>query len=162
MPSAHKRAAAFTLSRFLGSEANQKSNIASRILLPMLQRPFLQVTRQSSEFIQDSTSQEFSPSKALSTIQTLLINTDPSPTLISSLLTPIIPSLYSLLSTLEEHRTSDPALKMTVSGLLSTWGRLVGTEEGIASIWLVIEGEGGYWKVDVAGEVTRIEERYVS
>ncbi|CAL1711574.1 unnamed protein product [Somion occarium] len=158
MPSAHKRAAAFTLSRFLGSEANQKSNIASRILLPMLQRPFLQVTRQSSEFIQDSTSQEFSPSKALSTIQTLLINTDPSPTLISSLLTPIIPSLYSLLSTLEEHRTSDPALKMTVSGLLSTWGRLVGTEEGIASIWLVIEGEGGYWKVDVAGEVTRIEE----
>ena len=29
--------------------------------------------------------------------------------------------------------------------------------EGIATLWLVVDGEGGEWSVDVAGEIRRIE-----
>lgn len=54
---------------------------------------------------------------------------------------------------------SEPALKVSVKGLLKIWGRLVGTDEGIASAWLIVEGEGGYWKVDIAGEIIKTEQR---
>ena len=129
----------------------------------MLQRPLLDITLKSS--LGSDMSQRLSapplqltPIIAIHTLQTFFTNTDPSPSLISNLLTPIVPPLYALLSTLELVKTSDPALKTTVRGLLRTWGRLVDTAEGIATLWLVVDGEGGQWHVNVAGEIIRVEE----
>ena len=154
MPTTYKRAAAFTISTLL---SQKDSPTSSRILLPSLHKPFIHVTQATSRRSHDD---ELTALKSLQAIQSLLVNTDPSPNLISRLLTPIIPPLYALSGTLDEHRTSDPALKASVHGLLNTWGRLIGTEEGSACIWLIVEGEGGYWKVNITGEVTKVEKRY--
>lgn len=98
-----------------------------------------------------------SPTTALGTLQTFLTNTDPSPTVISSILTPIIPSIYSLWYSLDKIKSADPATKTTLKGLLGTWGRLIGNLEGTATLWLIVDGEGGEWKTNVAGEIRRVE-----
>lgn len=127
----------------------------------MLHRPLLQSSNlKGEEEFPDNENfpATFMPKASLNTLTALLTNTDPAPGLISSLLTPIIPSIYSLLHALEEHKTSDPTFKASVRGLLETWGRLVGEAEGVASLWLIVDGDGGYWSVDVAGQITRHEE----
>lgn len=134
--------------------------VATRLLLPALQRPFLDITAQSSlnnNPPPPTSVLQLTPSQAIRTLQNLLTNTDPSPALISNLLTPIVPSLYELSSALDLVKTSDPALKTTVRGFLRTWGRLVDTIEGIATLWLVVDGEGGQWQVNIVGEIARIE-----
>ncbi|GJE84525.1 RTP1-C1 domain-containing protein [Phanerochaete sordida] len=162
-PLSHRRAAAFSLSRMLSSE-NEKdraSTLVSRLLLPTLQRPFLEVTQ--GAFLKSTGSASaadilrITPSQAIRTLQTLLSNTDPSPELISHLLTPIVPALYALLWALDSIKTSEPVLRTTVRGLLRTWGRLVDGAEGIATLRLVVDGEGGEWRVDIAGEISRVE-----
>lgn len=87
----------------------------------------------------------------------LVTNTDPSPTLISSLLSPIVSALYSLLYHLDQTKTSDPSLKEQLRGLLGTWGRVIGATEALAIMWSVIDGEGGEWRVDLEGQITRLE-----
>lgn len=160
-PPAHRRAAAFSLSRMLFSESEKSRSTAARVALSALQRPFLEVTTASRYEGNSSTAAPthlvLTPSQAIRTLQTLLTNTDPSPTLISSLLTPIIPPLYSLLWAVDSVKTSDPAFKTTIRGFLRTWGRLVDNAEGLATLWLIIDGEGGDWRVDIAGEVSRVE-----
>ncbi|KAJ7904493.1 hypothetical protein B0H14DRAFT_2663092 [Mycena olivaceomarginata] len=94
----------------------------------------------------------------LSTIMTLVTNTDPSPALISSLLSPIASALYSLLYHLDKVKTSDPSLKEMLRGLLGTWGRVVGATEALAILWSVIDGQGGEWRVDLEGQISRVEE----
>ena len=94
-------------------------------------------------------------------IEVLLTNTDPSPTFISTLFSPIVPSLYALLSHLEGARTSDPLLRESLKGFLDTWGRLVGNTEVLDTLWKIVDGEGGVWRVDVAGSISRTE-KYVS
>ncbi|KAJ7498954.1 hypothetical protein FB451DRAFT_1334528 [Mycena latifolia] len=81
----------------------------------------------------------------------------PSPALISSLMSPIVSALYSLLYHLDQIKTSDPSLKEMLRGLLETWGRVVNTTEGLAVLWSVIEGQGGEWRVDLEGQITRLE-----
>ncbi|KAF7790090.1 hypothetical protein EIP86_001040 [Pleurotus ostreatoroseus] len=156
-PIAHRRAAAFSISRLLATEDNPNHTVISRILLPALHNPFLQVSNTSGTSGESKVTQ-MTALQTVRSLETLLTNTDPSPILISNVLTPIIPPLYSLLSKLEKVKISDPALKLTLRGLLGTWGRLVGVLEGVAAIWLVVNGEGGEWKVDVAGEIVRVEE----
>lgn len=129
----------------------------ARILLPALHRPFLQAVDVPGP-PGDLAVAQMTVLQTITALETLLTNTDPSPVLISSILTPIVPSLYSLLSKLEKVKISDPGLKMTLRGLLGTWGRLIGASEGAATIWLIVNGEGGEWKVDVGGEIVRIEE----
>lgn len=134
--------------------------MATRLLLPALQRPFLDVTAQSSlddNPTSPTSALRLTPSQAIRTLQNLLTNTDPSPALISNLITPIVPSLYELASTLDLVKTSDPALKTTVRGFLRTWGRLVDMIEVIATLWLVVDGEGGQWQINIVGEIARIE-----
>jgi hypothetical protein len=98
-----------------------------------------------------------SPREALFTIMTLVTNTDPSPSLISSLLSPIVSALYSLLYYLDGVKTSDPSLKELLRGLLGTWGRVVGPTEALGILWSVIDGQGGEWRVDLDGQITRLE-----
>jgi hypothetical protein len=152
IPPAQRRVAAFTLSRLLSPEGNPHQVAVSRIVLPALQKPFLQVTQQDIEF--QST---FSPIETLDILQTFLANTDPSPTLVSSVVTPIVPFLYMLSYSLYKVKSADPALVATLRGLLGTWGRLIGDTEGSAALWLIIDGEGGDWRVDVAGNIRRVE-----
>lgn len=94
---------------------------------------------------------------SLRTIQVLLTNTDPSPHFISTVFTPIIPSLYALYAYLEGTKASDPLLRESLKGYLETWGRLVGSDEVISTLWTIIDGEGGNWRIDVAGEISRAE-----
>ncbi|KAI0368111.1 hypothetical protein BV20DRAFT_1045207 [Pilatotrama ljubarskyi] len=147
LPPAHRRSIAFSLSRMLTNEENtQIKQSAMKIVLSMLHDPILHGTG------------DISPTAALNTLQVLLTNTDPSPHLISALLTPIAPSLYSLHACLEQSKASDPILRETITGFLSTWGRLVGSEEVTATLWRIINGEGSDWRVDIAGEISRLQE----
>ena len=101
---------------------------------------------------------EMSPDASLRTIQVLLTNTDPSPHLISTLFTPIVPSLYALYGYLDRTKASDPLLRESLKGYLETWGKLVGSAEVMSTLWRIIDGEGGNWRVDVAGTISRTEE----
>ena len=155
IPPAYKRAAAFSLSRMvLMDVASHNSTIASRVLLPILHGPFLKLT---PDLVSELNSPATTPISCLQLIQTFLTNTDPSPTLISMLISPIAPSLYSLLSTLERTKTADPALREAVRGLLVTWGRIIEAQEGVAILWACVEDQGGQWSVDIAGELKKVE-----
>ncbi|KAI0698516.1 hypothetical protein C8T65DRAFT_660439 [Cerioporus squamosus] len=147
LPPAHRRAIAFSLSRILTSDDNPTlQSVASEIALAMLHDPILRGTG------------ELSVSASLRIIEVLLTNTDPSPTFISTLFTPIVPSLYTLYSHLEGAKASDPLLRETLKGFLETWGRLVGSTEVLDTLWTIIDGEGGAWRADVAGSISRTEE----
>ncbi|KAL7282291.1 hypothetical protein ACG7TL_003761 [Trametes sanguinea] len=146
LPHAHRRAIAFSLSRMLTVDENaQTQEIVMKIVFPMLHDPIL------------NGSGDITPAASLKTMQVLLTNNDPSPHLISALLTPIAPSLYSMYACLEQAKVADPVLRETVRGFLSTWGRLVNSEEAISTIWRIIDGQGSDWRVDVAGEISRVD-----
>ncbi|KAJ3558366.1 hypothetical protein NM688_g970 [Phlebia brevispora] len=157
-PPTHRRAAAFSLSGLMFGERSPNRATVSRILMPALQMPFLQNLHSLEPGTSASPGLHMTALQTVRVLETLLTNTDPSPVLISGLLTPIIPSVYALSAKLERVKISDPALKAIVRGLLSTWGRLVETSEGVATVWLIVNGEGGEWQVDVAGEIARVEE----
>ncbi|KAI0347118.1 hypothetical protein BDW22DRAFT_498107 [Trametopsis cervina] len=153
----HRRVAAFALSRLLSRDNNPHQSVVSRIVLPAIHKPLLQVDQGlDTEDLTDSAT-TLSPAAALDTLQTLLTNTDPSPTLISGIMTPIVPSLYSLWYSLDKIKSADPAMRAILKGILGAWGRLVGSAEGTATLWLIIDGEGGNWQVDIAGEIRRVE-----
>ncbi|TRM67616.1 hypothetical protein BD626DRAFT_554703 [Schizophyllum amplum] len=152
VPAAYRRAGAFAVARMLSDEKSYPhSAIASAALLPILHHPFMEVTPESSD-------SEVEPSRALDTLIALISNTDPSPELMTTLLTPIASALYALKYHLDRTKTSDPTLKESVGGLLSTWGRIVSPNQGIDTLWRVIDGEGGYWKADLEGHIKRVDQ----
>ncbi|KAI0773425.1 hypothetical protein BC629DRAFT_722564 [Irpex lacteus] len=161
IPTIQRRVAAFALSRLLSPDANPHHTEASRIVLPLLQKPFLQAplehTLPSDNTTDPNSKPHFSPIDTLDILQTFLANTDPSPTLISGIMTPIIPAIYAMSHSVDKIKSADPALKATLEGLLGTWGRLIWAAEGVATLWLIVDGEGGEWRVDVAGNVRRVE-----
>lgn len=128
--------------------------LVSRVLLNLLHDPVLLITP-------DSLSTEailaLSPLEAINIIQTFLTNTDPAPTLVSIILSPIATSLYALLGTLARTKTADPILRESVRGLLLAWGRVVPVEEAVAILWACLDGQGGDWAVDISGNVRRVE-----
>ena len=127
--------------------------IVSGMLFSLLHDPILLTTLDPPT----ETLTTLSPVEAIQAVQTLLTNTDPAPTLVSTVLSPIASSLYVLLSTLLNLRTADPTLRESVRGLLFSWGRVVPTDEAVAILWACIDGEGGYWTVDFSGNVKRVE-----
>jgi hypothetical protein len=131
--------------------------LVSRILLHLLHDPVLLITPHS---LSTETILALSPLEAVNMIQTFLTNTDPAPTLVSTILSPIATSLYALLSTLARTKTTDPTLRESVRGLLLAWGRVVPVEEAVAILWACLDGQGGDWAVDISGTVRRIE-KYV-
>jgi hypothetical protein len=88
----------------------------------------------------------------------LILHTDPSPALISILLSPIMPSLYTLSDHMNRMKTADPLLKESVNGLLATWGRVVVSMECFDNLWRVLEGAGGEWEINIAGEIRNVEQ----
>jgi hypothetical protein len=105
---------------------------------------------------------QLSTTDCISTLQTILINTDPSPALLSTVFTPIASALYAILGCMDSKKTMDPALKEIIKGLLGTWSRIVSAQEVEEVCWGIIKGEGGYWKVDIAGEITQTERCFFS
>lgn len=158
VPPIYKRASGFTFSRILAENTDIKTsslNLKFEVLA-ILHRPLLGDSNAKAS-IKPVIEHEMTALVCVTTIQALLLNSDPSPTIISSLLTPIIPSLYALSSHLAKVKTSSPTLKETASGLLKTWGRVVTQVEGIEVLWAIIGGEGGDWKSNIAGEIERVD-----
>lgn len=154
IPPVQLRAIAFAISHMLSAEQHALHHaLLARMILPIFHQPFLlnvSTPTDSQDTIQK-------PTSALAMLKVVMTNTDPSPALISTLLTPIVPALFLIYSQLEGMKLADPAIKASVHGLLGTWGRVIGPQEGIAALWLLVEGEGGEWSVDVAGEINLID-----
>ncbi|KAL1747481.1 hypothetical protein HDZ31DRAFT_31894 [Schizophyllum fasciatum] len=151
VPSSYRRAGAFAVSRMFASDNSYPhSALASSTLLPLLHRPLLQGTSECA-------STASTPSYALNALVTLVSNTDPSPELMSTLLTPVASALYSLKYHLDRTKASDPTLKESVGALLSTWGRIVSAGQGIDTLFRIVNGEGGHWEVDLEGTIRRVD-----
>ncbi|KAA1475539.1 hypothetical protein DENSPDRAFT_429786 [Dentipellis sp. KUC8613] len=152
VPGAYRRAAAFSLSRMLASEPpSPRQALTSRLTITPLHAPF--------SVSPPSNPDALTAASALRTLQTFLTNTDPSPPLISMLLSPVIPAIYAIMHALDNNRTADPVLRESVKGLAVSWGRIVGVEEGSAILWACVEAPGDEWAVDIAGELKRAEGR---
>ncbi|KAH7879787.1 uncharacterized protein C8R40DRAFT_1035206 [Lentinula edodes] len=139
---AYRRAAAFALSQMLAV----KNGTAAQIILFRFHDLFL-YTRPDTE--------ETDVTIVLGNLTTVLTNSDPSPELISTLLSPIVRPLYGLLFHLDSIRTSDPELKEMVRGLLLTWSRITSSSEAIDTLWTIFDDEGGQWHTDLEGGVRR-------
>ncbi|KAJ3925617.1 MAG: hypothetical protein NXY57DRAFT_30897 [Lentinula lateritia] len=139
---AYRRAAAFALSQMLAV----KNGTAARIIQLQFHDLFLYTYPDTEET--DLTI-------VLGNLTTLLTNSDPSPELISTLLSPIVRPLYGLLFHLDSIRTSDPELKEMVRGLLMTWSRITSSSEAIDILWTIFDDEGGQWHTDLEGGVRR-------
>jgi hypothetical protein len=162
-PIAYRRAAAFAVSRMLGTDPMfSYKAMTSAIVLRILHLTFRR--RSSNELVvsdipalPSSELDHMTPTLALSRMVTLVTNADPSPALISTLLSPIAPDLYALMYHLDQVKTSDPSLKASLNGLLSMWGRLVSLPEGVDVLWTVLDCTGDDWQVDIDGEISRSE-----
>ena len=99
------------------------------------------------------TSGSFLPTSAILTLSTILTNTDPSPELISTLVQPIVPQLYSLYEHLQNSKAVDPVLLETIEGLLSTWARAATRSEAVEILWEIIDGEAWDWDVGEDGDL---------
>ncbi|KAI0262307.1 hypothetical protein BC834DRAFT_828992 [Gloeopeniophorella convolvens] len=152
---AYIRAASFSLARMISVDSNAKHHaLVSNILFSSLHNPLLLATPNQ---LLPGDPPILSPVDASQVIQVFLTNTDPSPTLISTVLSPIATALYALLGALARIKATDPTLRESVRGLLITWGRVVSADEAVAVLWACVEGQGGEWAVDVAGNVKRVE-----
>jgi len=164
VPPAHRRAAAFTVSRMLGTDDTfHYHTMTSTIVLAMLHLPFLRGTSQrgTEQVAPDNPGPPPNPlhhmttTVALSTLVTLIINTDPSPVFISTLLSPIAPALYALLYHLDQIKTSDPSIRESLHGLLATWGRVVSSLEGVDVLSTILDCTGDDWQVDMESQISR-------
>jgi hypothetical protein len=154
MPASHKHAASFTIYRAIVPKKQGQYRDASSIILSMLHDPFLKLV-DSSEQKPPNTME---PSEALSTISTLISNTEPSPIFISKILSPILAPLYLLSYNLAQYKTADPQLKMSINGLLLSWGKIVDQPEGVNILWCILEeGQSSEWKYDTDGQLWRYE-----
>ena len=143
------------------STTNQSAALS--ILLPLLHDPFMKLSTEFSEgansSANDSTPLKFTPHKAIMTLITILTNADPSPALINFLITPIVMPLYNIFEAVSNHKTVDPAIKMTVSGLLTTWARISDKAIVVGAIWHIVQDNEApfVWQIDIAGELSLVE-----
>lgn len=152
----HKRAAAFAVYRGLVPEkVTQTSAKASSSILALLHAPFLELPLPKEG---RSGQPPPNPQETLEVIVTLLANAEPSPIFISKLLSPLIATLYGLSYDISQHKTVDPQLKESVSGLLKLWAKIVNQIEGQDILWSVIDGgKECDWKFDMTGNFWRIQ-----
>ena len=120
----------------------------------MLHEPFLKLVDSSEQ----RPANTMDPSEALSSISTLISNTEPSPIFISKILSPILASLYLLSYNLAQYKTADPQLKASVKGILLSWGKIVDQPEGINVLWSILEAvESSEWKYNTDGQLWRFQ-----
>ena len=155
IPASHKQAASFIIYRAIIPEKKQAQyQDASSIVLAMLHDPFLKLVDSSEQKPRNT----MEPSEALSSISTLISNTEPSPIFISKILSPILASLYLLSYNLAQYKTADPQLKASINGLLLSWGKIVDQPEGVNLLWSILEaGQSSEWKYDADGHLWRFK-----
>ncbi|TFK28768.1 hypothetical protein FA15DRAFT_633184 [Coprinopsis marcescibilis] len=156
LPGSYRKFGAFTLSQMLRTDKNLENQTnAVPVVCDTLHAPLLpgHYKRLSATY------EPLTAQTALSRLIVLIANCDPSPEVISKLLSPIIPSLYSLLFHLASQKASDPQLKERIQGLLSTWGKIVDTPQAIHVLWLmIIEGAPPTnWTSDAEGKFSPCE-----
>lgn len=148
VPAAYRRAASFSVSHMLDSEFLHHQLVSS-LVLPIIHQPIMRTSKSSVVDREGSSA----PSTALSMLTILLLNTDPSPVFITQILSPVVPTLYALVFHLDTIKASDPVFKESVKGLLATWGRVVGTQDGVGTLWSIVQSERIFWEVDVSGDI---------
>ncbi|EAU84761.2 hypothetical protein CC1G_00280 [Coprinopsis cinerea okayama7 len=160
-PASYRKIAAYTLSQMLGSDKTfVHREVASSVIFSTLHRPFTTPPPiiENVGIVAQENPDLLRPSVALSRLLVLIANCDPSPEVISNLLEPIVPALYSLLFHLSTHRASDPRLKESVQGLLTTWGKIVDTVGAVGVFWVIIvQGQSLHWKTDLEGNFSLSE-----
>ncbi|KAF9222024.1 hypothetical protein BS17DRAFT_784322 [Gyrodon lividus] len=154
VPATHRRAASFTISRMLDSEFSHRTLVSS-LALPMIHDPIMRVLKVPLEDRSLVSLAPITPSRALSALTILLLNTDPSPVFVTLILSPVVHALYALMFHLDRVKASNPVLKESVKGLLATWGRVVERQEGVDTLWSVLQSDWMYWEVDTTGEIKR-------
>lgn len=164
VPATYRRAASFSISRMLDPEFSHRPLVSS-LVSPIIHHPIIHGAKvdlsQADQSEQPSAVAAPTPTTALSMLTILLLNTDPSPAFITDVLSPVIPALYALISHLDTMKASDPVLKESVKGLLKTWGRVVEMQDGVNTLWSVIQSERIYWEVDVTGNIKHVAPQYV-
>lgn len=138
IPPAHKRAAAFTLSRLLALDFRH-ARISRAIILRTLHLPLLSAGPPSSYTVP-------APHEALNLLIAFVSRMDPSPPLFSAVLSPIVPALVTLLEHIGRTRTTAPELRESVRGVLLAWGRVVPQDEATERLWAVVQGAGAAWE----------------
>jgi hypothetical protein len=130
--------------------------LTSGIILSYIHRPFHEVIEDIADATSSHSPSQPTPTSALWTLITLVSNTDPSPLLITALLSPITPVLYSLFHHMEKVKSSNPDLRESLRGLLITLGKIVGQPEGLDILWHIIESNEGGWHVDLEGHIHKL------
>jgi hypothetical protein len=160
VPAAYRRAASFSISRMLDSQFLHRPLVSS-LVSSIIHHPILVDLPQGNQDGHPSEAAPPTPTTALSMLTILLLNTDPSPAFITDVLSPVVAPLYALIFHLDSIKASDPVLKESVKGLLATWGRLVEMQDGVNTLWSVIQCERIYWEVDISGNITHGAPEYV-
>jgi hypothetical protein len=147
--SKHVRASAFALSRMMSPDHDfRHRQQVEELVKQALHLPF---AKQAPTSDANGTA----PDTALLSLANFLANSDPSPTLISGLISPVVTALYAIWFALQEHKTSDPMLRDSAEGLLATWGRIINANEGIAMLWDVVLNYDDTWAVNGLGQLSR-------
>lgn len=160
-PISHRRAVAFIISRML--TLDELAIPGARSVLAAMHRPLSIASVLESATSMDVAASglqvngSLTASEAVDVIIAFVGNADPSPDVLSSVLSPVLPELYSLWAYLDQSKASDPALKGSVNALLTTWGRIVAGDEGVRQLWSVISGAGGFWRGVDSGSIERVD-----
>ncbi|KAG7096988.1 hypothetical protein E1B28_004383 [Marasmius oreades] len=149
---AFRRASSFTISRLLTNI--ETSSPAPQIILSTLHFPFLHV---SSPGMAGGSPSFPDVAYALSSLSILLANSDPSPKLISTLLSPIIAPLYAVMHHLDSSRTSDPSTREIVHDTIMTWFRVSAAEEAVATLMFILDDQDGKLELGFDGKIKRAE-----
>ncbi len=139
-------------------ETDSSGTVGQKVFTSILHSPILEITSIHENGVEESKSSvDAHPSNAISRLLILLSNLDPAPHVISRLLSPIVPALYSLLAFLEDVKTADPVVKEGLTNMLVTWGKIMNPEEGQQVLWRVLSGERGEWQLNPEYGVVRVE-----
>lgn len=136
-----RRAAAATLSGLLTSSKTATTIIREQLLFPFL--------------AEHGSVNDLPLEIVLQALINLLLNSEPTPSVVTELLLPSFPSLYAILDTMERVKTANPIIKGSLSGILTTCGRLASSQEFVEVLWNVIQNKGGSWKIEQGGRIQR-------
>jgi hypothetical protein len=149
------RASAFVLSHMLSSNKGfQHLSLVTNLVKERLHRPFQDSEREA--LVQNPVAVPLaSVDTTLSALANFVANCDPAPSLISMIISPVLPALYSISEVLQEHKTADPMLRDSVHGLLMTWGRIIDDEEGATQLLAVAQHYDASWHLDGVGQLSK-------
>lgn len=88
---------------------------------------------------------------ALSILLPLLTSTPPTSTIVSAIITPILPQLFSLAVHLTSSRTADPLTRQELQDVLRAWARLADRDVVVKGIWGILTSGRGWGLTDEEG-----------